>query len=191
MSDALASPADVAGAAHFPAEIDGDPVTMIRLEGLEGSVAHRTRELADHLSPHGAARIETDPEVTGAGWQAVRDVLPFAGREGAVWRISVKPTDGPGLVAALRANGTVKAAFYDWAGGLVWLLCDDGIDAGATVIRSETDARGGHATLVRAPQAVRAAVDVFHPEPAPLARISQGLRAKFDPKGILNPGRMG
>jgi glycolate oxidase FAD binding subunit len=31
---------------------------------------------------------------------------------------------------------------------------------------------------------------VFEPEPAPLAAISAGLRAKFDPAGILNPGRM-
>jgi len=48
----------------------------------------------------------------------------------------------------------------------------------------------GHATLMRAPEAVRAAVDVFEPEAPALARLTAGLRASFDPAGVLNPGRM-
>ena len=48
----------------------------------------------------------------------------------------------------------------------------------------------GHATLVRASEAAKARQGVFHPEPAPVAALSAGLRARFDPRGILNPGRM-
>jgi glycolate oxidase FAD binding subunit len=44
--------------------------------------------------------------------------------------------------------------------------------------------------LLRAPEGMRAAVEVIPPEPPPLARISRGIKAAFDPKGILNPGRM-
>ncbi len=45
-------------------------------------------------------------------------------------------------------------------------------------------------TLIRAGEGAKALWGVFHPEPAPLAALAAGLRAKFDPKGILNPGRM-
>ena len=31
----------------------------------------------------------------------------------------------------------------------------------------------------------------FHPEPAPVAALTRGLRQKFDPRGILNTGLMG
>lgn len=189
MSEALGSPYDVAGAAHFPVGRDGDPVTMIRLEGLEASVAYRTAALQALLVRHGHVSVETDTEHTAAGWRWVRDAAMFEGRDGAVWRISVRPTEGPGLVAALRGRMDVRGVFYDWGGGLVWLLTDDAGDAGASAIRAVVGP-DGHATLVRAPAPVRAAVDVFHPEPAPLARLSAGLRMKFDPKGILNPGRM-
>jgi glycolate oxidase FAD binding subunit len=49
---------------------------------------------------------------------------------------------------------------------------------------------GGHATLIRAPAAVRAKVDVFTPEPPALAALSQRVRKGFDPQGVLNAGRM-
>lgn len=188
MSDALGSPFDVAGAAHLP-EADGGPLTMIRLEGLSVSVAHRTEALKKRLARHRPAALDTAPD-GAAGWGRVRDVAAFAGREGAVWRVSTRPSDAPALVAALREAAPLSAAFYDWGGGLVWLLVEESGDAGAAAIRVQTARLGGHAMLVRASAATRAAVEVFEPEPAPLARISAGLRAKFDPHGILNPGRM-
>ena len=43
---------------------------------------------------------------------------------------------------------------------------------------------------LRASEATRARIAPFQPEPAPIAALSAGLRAKFDPRGILNPGLM-
>jgi glycolate oxidase FAD binding subunit len=80
--------------------------------------------------------------------------------------------------------------FYDWGGGLVWLAMpfEDEPDAGS--IRAAIAEVGGHATLIRAPAAIRAAVDVFQPEPAALAALNKRVKESFDPKGVLNPGRM-
>ncbi len=49
---------------------------------------------------------------------------------------------------------------------------------------------GGHATLIRAPAAIRAAVAVFEPQDEGVAALSRRVKESFDPKGILNPGRM-
>jgi glycolate oxidase FAD binding subunit len=187
LSTAVTQPFDVNGAAHLPQGIDAPARTILRVEGLDAQAEYRANSLARVLAPFGeAARIE------GAAhddlWRAVRDATRFAGREGAVWRLSLRPSDAPGIVARLRETGA--DAFYDWAGGLVWICLPEAGDAGAALIRAETAARGGHATLIRASDTTRTAVEVFEPEPAPLARISAGLRAKFDPAGILNPGRM-
>jgi glycolate oxidase FAD binding subunit len=191
MSAALGSPYDVAGAAHMPMGPDGKAVTLIRLEGLTESVAYRTAELTRHLSPFGTPKVETGPAANAALWKSVRDVELFSGKDGAVWRLSVKPSDGPALVSALREEIDIRGVLYDWGGGLVWLRVPEEGDAGARAIRAQTARTGGHATLVRASAVTRAAVAVFQPEPAPLSRISDGLRARFDPHGILNPGRMG
>ena len=48
----------------------------------------------------------------------------------------------------------------------------------------------GHATLIRAPQTLRASVFVFEPLPDPLAKLTERVKHAFDPSGVLNPGRM-
>ena len=67
---------------------------------------------------------------------------------------------------------------------------DPANDAGAAKIRSAVASSGGHATLIRAPTAVRAAIDVFAPQEAGLAALTKRVKEGFDPKGVLNPGRM-
>ena len=91
-----------------------------------------------------------------------------------------------------RSAGAWRSeAFYDWGGGLVWLALDGGVEAaGAQPIRAALERTGGHASLIRAPEAVRRAVPVFHPQPAGLAALSARVKDAFDPKAILNPGRM-
>ncbi len=116
-----------------------------------------------------------------AGWAWVRDVETFHGRAGDVWRISVRPSDGPDV--AERAGGDV---LFDWGGGLIWALVPEGTD-----LRARLGEIRGHATLVRAGEETKAQFPTFHPEPAPVAALAAGLRAQFDPRGILNPGLMG
>jgi glycolate oxidase FAD binding subunit len=176
MAVALGSPFEVSGAAHLP----GEGATMLRLEGFAASVGYRLGRLADLMAPYGAARSEEDAGKVAGLWRDVRDVLPFADGPGDVWRISVKPTDGPDI--AERTGGEV---FLDWGGGLIWARVPEGTD-----LRARLGAFAGHATLVRASAETRARIAPFQPEPAPIAALSEGLRHKFDPRGILNPGLM-
>ena len=183
MTRTLGSPFEVTGAAHTPRGVDGAPVTMIRIEGFADSVRYRAGRLKELLSDFGAADVETDPERTAAGWRWVRDVEPFHGKPGDVWHLSVKPSQAAKIGAALRGKGALEL-LYDWGGGRIWALAPQGQDM-------RPDGLEGHATLIRASAETRAALSVFQPEPLPLRKISEGLRARFDPRGILNPGLMG
>ncbi len=184
MSAALGSPFEVTGAAHGP---DG---TLIRIEGFPDSVAYRAEKLRALLAPFGPAEIATDRAAVAALWAEVRDVTGFAGAP-AVWRVSVRPGDAPGLLAELAARFAFETRL-DWGGGLIWLAAETGDGAELHGALQEAVARiRGHATLVKGPDSLRDAVPVFQPEPAPLGEFSQRLRGKFDPRGILNPGLMG
>jgi glycolate oxidase FAD binding subunit len=126
-------------------------------------------------------------------WRAIRDVTPFAAEGPAggrvVWRISTAPSRGTELGRPLLER--VRAELlYDWAGGLVWAALPPSDDADASVVRSIVAGVAGHATLIRAPAATRAKIDVFSPEPAPLAALTRRVRESFDPQGVLNAGRM-
>ncbi len=182
MSMALGSPFEVTGAAHTTSGVDGMPVTMIRVEGFETQVAYRAERLRCLLADFGDWVLEKDPDRTRAGWSWVRDVEPFHERAGDVWRLSVKPSDAPEISVQAEADGLL----YDRGGGLVWILVAEGTD-----LRERVGAFKGHATLVRASESNRMRLSVFHPESARVAILSQGLRKRFDPQGILNPGLMG
>lgn len=188
LSAALATPFEVTGAAHLPAAGLAPARTCLRIEGTEAQAAYRAGRLAEALASHGTpARLEGAEH--DALWASIRDVSAFAGRAGAVWRLSLRPSDAPAAVARIAASRETEA-FYDWGGGLVWILTPEAEDAGAAAIRAETRRLGGHATLVRASDATRSAVSVFEPQPGPVAAIAAGIRARLDPAGILNPGRM-
>ncbi len=197
MAQAMGSSFDVSGAAYLPTKIAGSvagldagqSATVFRLEGVSPSVSHRSAALAAQLKAFGAA--QTLPAALSRDvWRAIRDVTPFAdGAPAPVWRISTAPMQGAALAASIAeaAGGTW---FLDWAGGLIWLSLPPSDDAGATRLRPMVARAGGHATLIRAQPAIRAAVAVFQPQDEGVAALSRRVKEGFDPKGILNPGRM-
>ena len=205
MTAALGSPFDVSGAAHVPKSALhstigalgnlGSPqnaLTLLRLEGITASAAHRAASLARLLSRFGAAEIIED-ERSVAVWECVRDVEPFEaqGPLGAwsVWRIVCPPASGSALGERL-ARETGGDVLYDWGGGLIWAAMPPRSDAQAALVRQHAASAGGHAMLLRASDEVRRQVDVFQPASAGVAALNERVRQSFDPKSILNRGRM-
>ncbi|WP_298374752.1 FAD-binding protein [Azospirillum sp.] len=129
------------------------------------------------------ARLTPSPAPAGEGWGG--GIGGKGGDAPHLWKLSVPPASGPSVVAAIRRTLAVEA-FYDWGGGLVWLTAPPD---SAAAIRRAVGAQG-HATLVRAPDEVRAVTAVFQPPPDPLMALTRRVKDSFDPKGVLNPGRL-
>ena len=165
---ALGSPFDVSGAARHTGQ------SLIRVEGMAGSVAYRVGRLRDRI---GGDVTVVEGADSMALWRVVRDVVPLQARPGEVWRIATLPT-----AAAEIAAGLGGEAVWDWGGGLVWLLLEHG--RGAEVAAAV--AGRGHATLVKGQGG-----PVFPPEAPEVQALVAGLKARFDPRGILNRGMMG
>jgi len=194
MAAALGSSAEVSAAAHLPelvastvaGDLGSDPATLLRVEGFGPSVAYRVEMLGKLFGGH--IHVIED-HVSRALWADIRDVAPFAdGTSRPVWRVSMAPSQGWRMVAELRLHAAVSV-FYDWQGGLVWLRMEGEPEA-AGLRALVKHFGGGHATLVRAAPAIRAAIPVFEPQTPALAALTARLKAEFDPNGILNPGRM-
>ncbi|HEX2885091.1 2-hydroxy-acid oxidase, partial [Vineibacter terrae] len=206
LCDAMGSPHEVSGAAHLPAALaarssvdlvsrQAGAVTAIRVEGVAPSVAARMTALRAQLAAAAPAVEALHTMRSRAFWEEVRDVRLLAPGSAGVqpahlWKISCPPTEGARVVGAIRAQRPDAQAQYDWSGGLVWLALAGG-DAAPDAVRGALVSCGGHATLVRAPEALRATVPVFHPQPAALAALSRRVKESFDPKGLFNAGRLG
>lgn len=201
MTAALNSSHEVSGAAHLPAAAAAQSavsyvsgacgtVTALRIEGFSPSVAARTEALQELLGPFGTLE-ELHSTNSVKFWQEVRDVAPFQAGDQPLWRLSAMPSAGASVVRDIAA-ALPGAALYDWGGGLIWYRLDRYAgDGGAAVIREALDNHGGgHATLVRADDEVRARVEVFHPQAKALAALSARVKDSFDPTRVLNPGRM-
>lgn len=191
---ALGSPHEISGAAHLPASVAARAcvgsaevaATLLRLEGPEPSVAYRCAAVRRELG----ADSELDEAETLRVWAAIGDGAPLAEpRERAVWRISVPPASGADVAEAIL-RALPAELYFDWGGGLIWCAVEAGQpDGGAVALRAAVGT-AGHATLIRAAESLRASVPVFAPEPPPLAALSARVKDSFDPRRVLNPGRM-
>jgi glycolate oxidase FAD binding subunit len=198
MAAAMAAPLTVSGAAHLPdymaSRFDGldeaEATTLFRVEGAAASLEESVASLRAAVRPFGVCAC-LDQAASRRLWRSIRDVQPFwangACGDRPLWRISAMPSKGCEIAAKITPAAML---FYDWAGGLIWVAPPVTQDCSAGEIRRAVAAVGGHAMLVRAPQAVRAGVDPFHPETGALAALTRRVKENFDPKGVLNPGRM-
>jgi glycolate oxidase FAD binding subunit len=188
MTRALGSAYGVSGAALIHAGMGRDfPRTLLRVEGFEESVAYRAERLIGLLADFGAKHALTG-EDSNKMWRAIRDGAFVAEpRERAVWRASLKPSDAAAALAAL--GDVARASLMDHGGGTLWVSTDP-TEAAAQTVRAALAQFPGHAELIRAPEALRARVDVFsHLSPA-LAKLTRGVKQSLDPRSLFNPGRM-
>jgi len=195
---ATGSPCEISGAAYLPPLAVGRSkvgfvrgaargLAAIRLEGFGPSVAYRAGELRRMLAGPGIEFADLDHAESEVLWREVRDVTLLT-PDRPLWRLSVPPT-AAGELARWTAELTNERLF-DWAGGLIWLAVKDEWAREAATVREALAGRGGHATLVRAPEALRREVGPFEPQPSPLRALTARIKRSFDPKGVLNLGRM-
>jgi glycolate oxidase FAD binding subunit len=181
LSAGLGSPFSVSGAAYLPAQ----RTAYLRIEDFAASVTYRTKKLAAQLKSFG------QPDILGTDdskslWRDIRD-CKFLGPGDATWRVSAPPSAAPAILRAVEPHGI--SGFLDWGGGLLW-LSGPATKAAHSAVTEATIAGGGVWWLMRAPDPLRAVVDVVPPEAPALAAISRRVRQNFDPRGVLNPGKL-
>jgi len=195
---AMGTPFDVSGAAVLPALAagrsqvaavagSGVPLACLRLEGTQPSVDYRIAKLEAALAAPDLRFSHLAAEDSRTLWREIRDVdlLP---RARPLWRFSLAPTHAAELAGWF--GEVAEERFYDWSGGLVWLAPRAAWAGAGAELRRALEGRGGHATLVRAGEEVRRHEQVFQPQPAPLAALTRRVKEAFDPKRILERGRM-
>jgi glycolate oxidase FAD binding subunit len=185
---------EIDGAALLPAAVaarssvdlvraPGSALAAMRLTGSPISVADRSAALRAAI---GMPSEELHTARSQTLWTEIGEVASLLPQDRDVlWRLSVPPASGARIAAEL---GEGDEWLMDWGGGRLWIARRDASAGDAALVRKAVAAVGGHATLMRGPESLRQAIDVF-PLEAPPALL-QRTKAAFDPHGILNPRRM-
>lgn len=109
-------------------------------------------------------------------WESVREQTHPAFAGDVLWRLAL-PSAAPVVgLDGLRA--------IEWGGALRWVCGDQSAERGAAA------RLGGHAVLYRAPESLRCREGAFAPLSPALLALHRRLKKAFDPRGILNPGRL-
>ncbi len=146
-----------------------DNKLTLRLSGTEPAVCAAHTKLGGEEISDGLAF-----------WNSIREQTHTFFQSGkSLWRLSVKSSIAPLLLPGQQ--------LIEWGGALRWFTCGENTDVEASVVRSVTSSVGGNATLFRNN---KQSVSVFHPPGSEMIKIYQRIKEKFDPVGILNPGRM-
>ena len=205
MTAAMGSSCDVSGAAHLPAPVagaiplaeaaaQGRALTLLRLEGVAPSVAHRQAALTEIVKPFGEVGLIVEASSSPL-WRAIRDVLPFAasrtGAEAPLWRVSTAPTRGAEL-ARMAAAGT--GADLPLRLGRRAHLAVDATGRATTLAQPSYAARWRLAAATPRLSARRRRCGPWWNRssrrmPA-LAALTKRVKEGFDPKGVFNTGRM-
>jgi glycolate oxidase FAD binding subunit len=195
MTRAVGGAYDISGAAYLPnlvaqrskVELVGGrgSVTALRVEGSAPVVEHHCAALRRDL---GGESEELHTKNSVGFWREIRDVAGFFDAENILWRVSVPPSHGPGIAASFAIEVQGSDFYLDWGGGLIWLSLPVEHGDNAENVRSALTKCGGHATLIRAPEAARRKARVFEVEGSPA--LMERVKQAFDPERVLNPGRM-
>lgn len=184
MARILRSHAEVAAAAHLPAGAVSDrSITALRLQGFAPSVEARC-QIVEAIEHDDWRFARTDAATAVAIWAALRSLSPLP-TEAPLWRVSLPARHGPDFLEAVAAVDSEWV--MNWAGGLIAFA---GV-RDPVQLRHAAARLGGHATLLRGPEALRNAVPTFQPAAPAVASLEERVRRAFDPAGVFETGRFG
>jgi glycolate oxidase FAD binding subunit len=187
---------------HAGIAVGPAPAVLVAFDGLPGAVTWQRDEVAGRLRAAGARGVEIlDAGGTARALDAVRDARRLVAGPIAAATVGVLPADVGAYLEAVgasaRAAGVRLAAVAHAGHGVVTLvLAAAGTEPPPAAVTAATlagcrdaaRARGGHLAVEWAPLGVREACPVWDP-PGPAVDLMRGLKARLDPRGVLNPDR--
>ena len=206
LNDAINSSTDISGATHLPTEPkckscrmnieetfklndlkNEGSITAIRLEGSKKSVNERIKNLQDELKIIDNNISILESYQSQLFWNKVKNLEFFSSTKNNIVRVVLPPSQ---TVKFLYQLSSLKFKYFlDWGGSLIWMEVCDLSEEMFDSIRKKAVKAGGYMTMIKFSDFLPYVEEVFTINRNKF-NISQNIKKSFDPKRILNPGKM-
>ena len=161
-------------------------ITAIRIEGSKNSIDHRIENLINELQITNLNIAILEVHQSEVFWNKVKALEFFSNSKNSIIRIVIPPSECVNLIYQFSN----KFKYYlDWGGALMWLEVFELSEEMFESIRKKVVKRGGYVTMIKNSNYLPYVEDVFTIS-SERFNISQNIKKSFDPKRILNPGKM-
>ena len=205
LEKAISSSNDISGAAFFSDEPKisecvmniektfklndlkhGGSLTAARIEGSKNSIDQRIKNLIDELKIVHLKISILDTYQSEIFWNKVKSLEFFSLSKNSILRIVIPPSECVQLVYQLSNRFKY---YLDWGGALMWMEAFQLSEEMFESIRKKVVKHGGYVTMIKNSDYLPYVEDVFTIN-RDRFNISQNIKKSFDPKRILNPGKM-
>ena len=197
LGTALSSSTDPSGGVFYPECFEKNfifndlthkgALTGIRIEGPENSVEQRINRLCKELSLLDNEFSILDSEQSNIFWLKTKNLEVFSNLKSNLLRIVVPISETLIVIQKLRIYDINY--FLDWGGSLIWLQIENVNTKILKEIKDITQKHLGYYTIIKIENDLKATADIFTIDPIKY-KISEKIKKSFDPKRILNPGKM-
>ncbi len=194
---ALSSSSDPSGAVFYPENFRSffifndltfsGPITAIRMEGSATSIDHRIKKLTKELQVTSDEIAILAEEQSDIFWEDTRNLKVFSELKENLIRIVIPTSETFDLLNKLKIF-EIKY-FVDWGGSLIWVQLENINSKILNDIKMIVKDKSGYLTVIKIDDGLKSSIDVFTIDPIK-HEISEKIKKSFDPKRILNPGKM-
>ena len=159
----------------------------VRVEGPSISVDHRIEKLCKALDILNDEFSILNQDQSNIFWEKTRKLQVFTSMEGSLLRIVVPFSETFDVIQKLKSYKVNY--FLDWGGSLIWLQLEKINTKMLKEIKDIVNKAIGYLTVIKIEEDMKASIDIFTVDPIKY-KISEKIKKSFDPKRILNPGKM-
>jgi len=201
----LSSSNEISGAVYMPKELNNknytkniekifkfnnlkseEPFVAVRIEGSKKSIDERIQGISQELQINKMKTSILDFYQSKLFWEKINNLELFSGTKNNLLRAVIPPAASLDLMKYLKNNFKY---YIDWCGSLFWIEVLEEENIQIKAMKEKIINLGGYLTIVKKSESLSSDIDLFTVNDTRLL-LSQKIKKSFDPKKLLNPGKM-
>ena len=201
----LSSSNEISGAVYIPVELNNknytkniekifkfnnlkseEPFVAVRIEGSKKSIDERIQDISQELQTNKMKTSILDFYQSKLFWEKINNLELFSGTKNNLLRAVIPPAANLNLMKYLKNDFKY---YIDWCGSLFWIEVLEEENIQIKEMKKTIINLGGYLTIVKKSESLSSDIDIFTINDTRLL-LSQKIKESFDPKKLLNPGKM-